>query len=110
MSVISFQPIRVDTLSADQEGQLILLEDRLIGVLVRLAGDEQAPLQGFWSLEAGFGPLESARPEPFKDMEAARAWVENATQGATITADAGKSVSPGAREFRGGRVRQFARE
>jgi len=48
--------------------------------LVRLAGEEQAPRQGFWYLEAGFGPLECVKPEPFETLDQASAWVALKTQ------------------------------
>jgi hypothetical protein len=74
MATISIRRIRVDTLSADEDGRLIILQGRLIGVLVRLESEEQGPLRGRWSLEAGFGPLSSERPEPFADLSGAREW------------------------------------
>jgi len=73
---IEFQAIRIDTASDDEEGQLILVDGRLVGVLVRLDAAEQAPLQGCWSLEAGFGPMALLTPEPFRDLDHARAWTE----------------------------------
>ena len=76
MAGIDFQPIRVDTASVDEDGRLILWRGRLIGVLVRLEGEEQGHLKGHWSLEAAFGPLDGRRPEPFIDLHAARAWAE----------------------------------
>jgi hypothetical protein len=76
MSDIAFQSILVDTSSDDEEGRMIMLGGRLVGVLVRLDGIEHAPLQGSWSLEAGFGPMDSLRPEPFKTLNEARAWAE----------------------------------
>jgi hypothetical protein len=74
MARISFRRIRIDTLSADEDGRLIILQNRLIGVLVRLESEEQGLLRGSWALEAGFGPLSSARPEPFVDLRSARDW------------------------------------
>ncbi len=75
MSAIKFEPIRIDTASDDEEGRLIMVGGRLAGVLVRLDGAEQAPLHGFWFLEAGFGSLASLKPEPFPSLDDARHWV-----------------------------------
>jgi hypothetical protein len=55
---ISFQPILVETHSSDDEGSLVLADDKLVGVLVRLSDDGHDPaLRGAWFLEAGFGAL-----------------------------------------------------
>jgi hypothetical protein len=80
MSVINLYSIKIDTCSADEDGRLILSDNRLVGVAVRLEGGEHGGLQGYWSLEAGFGPLEQARPEPFISLEGLKSWVD-----ATIT-------------------------
>ena len=62
MSAIELRPIRIDTTSADVDGRLVMFGGCLVGVLVRLAGEEQAPRQGHWHLEAGFGPLDGMKP------------------------------------------------
>lgn len=79
MSSIAFRDILIDTASDDQEGRLILSEGRLVGVLVCLQADEQADRRGHWSLEAGFGPLDGAKPDPFTDLDAVRVWVHAMT-------------------------------
>ena len=75
MSGVDLRPILVDTGGDDCDGRLILARDRLVGVAVRLVSEEQGPLRGLWSLEAGFGPLEFSRPEPFIDLAALESWV-----------------------------------
>jgi len=80
MSAIELRSIRIDTASADTDGCLVMCRGCLVGVLVRLAGEEQAPRQGFWYLEAGFGPLECVKPEPFETLDQASAWVALKTQ------------------------------
>lgn len=76
MSCIVLRSILVDTCSDDEEGQLVMANGRLIGVAVRLAGEESGTLRGCWSLEAGFGPLELARPEPFASLEGLQTWAD----------------------------------
>jgi hypothetical protein len=91
---IEFQAIRIDTSSHDEEGRLILVDGRLVGVLVRLDATEQAPLQGCWSLEAGFGPLASLTPEPFTDLDHARAWTNRIARPG-VTPPASRDPVPG---------------
>ena len=53
---ISFQPIRVLIDGHDSEGRLVLADDQLAAVIVRLDGDvHDATSRGLWHLEAGFG-------------------------------------------------------
>ena len=76
---ISFQPMRVLIDGHDSEGRLVLADDQLAAVLVRLDGMAHSlHAKSKWHLEAGFGrcavppgvaPLWS-RPEE------ARTWVE----------------------------------
>ena len=78
MSRLEFHPLLVNTCSADEEGRLIVVDGRLVGVLVQLQADEQATRRGQWNLEAGFGPLAGYAPEPFGDLEEARRWITRA--------------------------------
>ena len=80
MSAIELRPIRIDTTSADVDGRLVMFGGGLVGVLVRLAGEEQAPLQGYWHLEAGFGPLDGMKCEPFETLDEATAWIGRKTR------------------------------
>ena len=77
---VALQSVRIDTSSDDRVGRLIKFRGRLVGVLVRLDDEEHGPLRGCWFLQAGFGPLEWARPEPFKDLREARDWARRFTQ------------------------------
>ena len=70
------QPTRVATGSADEEGQLVLADGRLVAVLVRLADATHAGLVGSWFLEAGFGPCAASKAPTFASLEAAAGWVE----------------------------------
>ena len=76
MSGVNLHSITLDTCSADEDGRLILSDNRLVGVVVRLEDSEHGGLCGRWSLEAGFGPLEQARPEPFISLEGLQSWVD----------------------------------
>ena len=77
---ISFQPMRVRIDGHDSEGRLVLVDNQLAAVIVRLDGQSHDPDQrGLWHLEAGFDMYNVPRPMPlFKTLEEARAWVERA--------------------------------
>ena len=77
---ISFQPMRVRIDGHDSEGRLVLVDNQLAAVIVRLDGQSHDPDQrGLWHLEAGFGMYTGPRPMLlFKTLEEARAWVERA--------------------------------
>ena len=70
--------VRID--GHDSEGRLVLVDNQLAAVIVRLDGQSHDPDQrGLWHLEAGFGMYTVPRPMPlFKTLEEARAWVERA--------------------------------
>ena len=75
MSQLLLQPVRVDA-GGDEEGLLVLVDDQLVGVLVRLSV-QHASLAGRWFLEASFGPTLEASPAPtFSDLGAAREWID----------------------------------
>jgi hypothetical protein len=67
----------------DSEGRLILVDDQLAAVIIRLDGQSHDPQhKGLWHLEAGFGKC-NVRVEPplFKTPEEAGAWVEQTLTG-----------------------------
>lgn len=72
---LRLQPVQVATGSADQIGQLVFHEGLLVTVLVQLS-DEHEAATGMWFLEAGFGPVDTATPPMFADLDAAQAWIE----------------------------------
>ena len=74
---ISFQPLRVLIDGHDSEGNLVLADNQLAAVIVRLDGEHHGPdNKGWWHLEAGFGKC-SVRDAPlFKPPDEAGAWVE----------------------------------
>ena len=74
---ISFQSMRVLIDGHDSEGNLVLADNQLAAVIVRLDGQTHDPEhKGLWHLEAGFGKC-SVRDAPlFKTPEEAGRWVE----------------------------------
>jgi hypothetical protein len=53
---ISFQPMRVLIDGHDTDGRLVLADNQLAAVFVRLDGTHHDPQhKGWWHLEAGFG-------------------------------------------------------
>jgi hypothetical protein len=68
------QPMRVDTGGNDEEGLLVLADERLVAVLVRLS-DQHDDKAGQWFLEHGFGRLDGTAHPTFRDVEAAKDWI-----------------------------------
>ena len=74
---ISFQPMRVLIDGHDTDGRLILADNQLAAVFVRLDGTYHDPeYKGWWHLEAGFGKCNVRNTPLFKTPEEAGAWVE----------------------------------
>ncbi len=73
---MEFRPIKVATSSADEEGRLVLFDDKLIAVLVRLDDPAHGAAIGQWSLEAGFNGVESVKPPLFANLTAAERWID----------------------------------
>jgi hypothetical protein len=74
---ISFQSLRVLIDGHDSEGNLVLADNQLAAVIVRLDGEHHDPEHtGRWHLEAGFGKCNLRYAPLFKTPEEAGAWVE----------------------------------
>ncbi len=71
---LTLQPIRVAT-GFDEEGMMVLNEQRLVAVLVRLS-DENEVAPGQWYLEAGFGRLDGGSHPTFSNLDMAQAWID----------------------------------
>ncbi|MCJ2036170.1 hypothetical protein [Methylobacterium sp. J-068] len=71
---LRLQAVRVRTGSDDEDGRLVLADDALVGILVRLSPDH-GETAGRWFLEAGFGELRHPVPAAFEDLAAALAWI-----------------------------------
>ncbi|MET0314443.1 MAG: hypothetical protein ABW275_08625 [Hansschlegelia sp.] len=74
--MMDFQPIRVATGTADEDGRLVLVDGRLVAVIVRLVDESHGPAIGQWSLEAGFNGVESVKPPLFANLAAAERWID----------------------------------
>jgi hypothetical protein len=72
---MQFQPIKVATGSADEEGRLVLHHGRLVAVLVRLDDPSHGASLGQWSLEAGFNGVDSVEPPLFAELQDAERWI-----------------------------------
>jgi hypothetical protein len=79
---ISFLPLRVLIDGHDTDGRLVLADNQLAAVFVRLDGTYRDPEhKGWWHLEAGFGKC-SVRDAPlFKTPDEAGAWVGQTLMG-----------------------------
>jgi two-component system, response regulator PdtaR len=76
---MSYQRIRVETGSADEDGLLVLRDHKLVAVLVQVSDEIDDPeLRNRWLVEAGFGPCLSRGPGSgvFRSLAAATAWVQ----------------------------------
>lgn len=72
---MDFQPIKLATGSADEDGLLVLHDGKLVAVLVRLDDPNHGPAVGQWSLEAGFNGVDSVKPPLFANLQAAERWI-----------------------------------
>jgi hypothetical protein len=80
---IVFQPISIETSTADTDGRLVLVDGRLAALLIRLQ-DEMHPedLRGAWFVEAAFGALsEEAGTASFTTLEEAADWIKRRLSG-----------------------------
>jgi hypothetical protein len=74
---ISFMPMRVLIDGHDTDGRLVLADNQLAAVFVRLDGTHHDPEhKGWWHLEAGFGKCNVRDAPLFKTPDEAGAWVE----------------------------------
>ena len=79
---ISFQPMRVLIDGHDTDGRLILADNQLAAVFVRLDGQTHHPEhKGLWYLEAGFGKCNIRNAPLFRTPEEAAAWVGQTLMG-----------------------------
>jgi hypothetical protein len=81
MLKVFFCPIRVLTDSEDRDGCLVLVNEHLAGVLIRLSAAHGIDLAGQWFLEVGFGRF-GDNACVFDTLDSARLWVhEQASRG-----------------------------
>lgn len=72
--VFTFQPVRIDTATPDEEGLLVFRNEMLIAVAVRLAHVDDTSLRDRWNLEAVFDRLPRPR-RTFADMGEMERWL-----------------------------------
>ena len=72
---LRLQPVRVATGSDDTDSHLVFANGFLVAVLVLLSDDHDEEA-GMWFLEAGFGPVDTATPPTFADLDDAQCWIE----------------------------------
>jgi hypothetical protein len=70
---LTLQPICVAT-GFDEEGMMVLNEQRLVAVLVRLS-DKNEVAPGQWYLEAGFGRLDGGSHPTFSNLDMVKDWI-----------------------------------
>ena len=70
---VELKPIEVA--SVDREGQLILSDGALVGVLVKLS-NLHGELSGSWYLETGYDGLRDEHLT-FSDLDAAKSWIDD---------------------------------
>jgi hypothetical protein len=71
---IAFQSIAIAAQSIDDEGRLVLVDDRLAAVLVLLRDDVHGEHRGCWFLEAAFGDFAGGAHTLFESLDAAARW------------------------------------
>lgn len=72
---IEFRPILVASSPRDTDGRLVLVDDHLVSVVVRLASEEHGASIGCWSVEAIFAPDASMPGRIFPTLEDVSVWV-----------------------------------
>lgn len=75
MAYLDVRKIRVATSSDDEEGVLVLADERLVAVLVKLSAAIHGDATGHWFVEAGFGCCAGAPPPTFATLADALLWV-----------------------------------
>jgi hypothetical protein len=74
---ISFIPMRVLIDGHDTDGNLVLADNQLAAMFVRLDGTHHDPEhKGWWHLEAGFGKCNTRDAPLFRTPAEPGAWVE----------------------------------
>jgi hypothetical protein len=78
---ISFQPMRVLIDGHDSQGNLVLADNQLAAVIVRLDGGHHDPEHMGRHLEAGFGKCNVRDAPLFTTLKEAGAWAEQTLTG-----------------------------
>lgn len=70
---VDLRPVTIETGSPDENGRLVLIDDRLVALLVQLEASH-GESAGKWSVEWLAGSALTC-PAPFADLESARRWI-----------------------------------
>ena len=81
---ITFEPVLIDTGSADEEGKLVFIDNRLAAILVKLS-ELHGEDEGVWYVETVFKSTVPARPS-FNTLHDAATWIAHQF-GCTIDPD-----------------------
>jgi hypothetical protein len=73
---IALQPVRVETGSEDEAGQLVFADGRLVALLVQLRSPGHGADCGRWFCETGYGPCSPPPRRIFDRPEEAVRWVQ----------------------------------
>lgn len=74
-SKIEFRPILVASGPRDTDGRLVLVNDYLVAIIVRLMSEEHGASIGSWSVEATFSADAPMPGKIFPTLEDVSAWV-----------------------------------
>ena len=69
---VELRPVQI-ALGEDGAGLLVLIDEWLVAILVRLAA-AHGPLEGHWFMETGYGRFSLGEPPTFSDEKAAVDW------------------------------------
>lgn len=73
--MLELRQIRVATGSDDCEGRLVLVDEALVAVIVRLDDPSHGDACGNWHIEVGFDSLGGHEAPLFRDLDEADSWI-----------------------------------
>ena len=73
-TLVTMQPIAVDTGSDDRDGMLVMANGMLVAVLVQLATPDHEDA-GDWFVEVALGPLRAHLAPTFENLDDATRWM-----------------------------------
>lgn len=71
----TLEPVVVAVSRHDENGAIVRVDGRMVGVLIRLDAHFYGDDRGRWYLEAGFGPCAGHPPAPFAKLSDGLAWI-----------------------------------
>ncbi|MCJ2131016.1 hypothetical protein [Methylobacterium sp. E-045] len=79
-TLVTMQPIAIDTGSDDRDGMLVMANGMLVAVLVKLATPEHEQ-EGDWFVEVALGPLRVHLAPTFGSLDDATRWMRHHLRG-----------------------------